>query len=373
MAAVTKKETTKFSSSSEDEMERISLGSAESIAVSEESEEEEKKPKKKKTPRNASKKAAVKKPKKKSKSPASSEPAPAPASAPTAAEVKKKNGRPKLKKPAKIISQESSPVKKTHNGRPARAVNHFVGGQKHALVAKKIFTDARVAIDQRPKAIVIERAVFDPEKMRRKRVPWTEEETENLAIGVEKHGEGFWADIFNDPELYFNESRTQIDLKDKWRNMTSYIKYQEHPIRKFVLVDSTHQMIRSDAGNLHVFRNRWPRDAALKAATKDEFYPLDENNERTSTTLIHIKELLDQEGKRERPLIVHVYRVTRVLERPKNVKKFDGYAAVWVGKVEKVAEEIMIRQEEVLTPEDEKLIEIQRRQEMLLRGETESD
>lgn len=280
--------------------------------------------------------------------------------------ARNKGGRPKSKKPAKPADEQpASPTKKNLGGRPTRVVNHFVGGQKHALVAKRIFTDPLVAVDQRPQAIVIERALFEPEKPRRERVPWTLEEADNLEAGVRKHGEGRWSDILADPELYFNESRTQVDLKDKWRNMTAYVEYSLHPMRKFVLVDSTHQMIRSPAGNLHVFNNRWPRDAALKAATKDKFYPLDENDERSVTTLIHLKELLDQDGKKERPEIVHVYRVTRILQRPKNLSKFEGYAAVWTGKVEKVAEEIMIRQEEVLTPEDEKLIEMQRKREQL--------
>lgn len=379
--------------SDEEEIERISLSSSGSIAVNEDSEDDNKKRgvlKSKKSPKaKATKAKAVEKPTEKTtkkttktggpKSIAAStaavvafeseEESAASSEAEAAAKAKKKNGRPKSKLPAKIIEEvvPSSPIKKIQSGRPPRSVKHFVGGQKHAQLAKKIFTDPRVAVDQRPQAIVIERAIFEPEKSRRTRVPWTSEESYNLQDGVLKHGEGFWADILNDPELYFNESRTQIDLKDKWRNLTSYVKYQEHPLRRFVMVDSTHQMIRSEAGNLHIFRNRWPRDAALKVATKDEFYPLDENNERATSAIIHIKELLDLEGKRERPDIVHVYRVTRILERPKNLKKFEGYAAVWTGKVEKVAEEILVRQEEVLTPEDEKLIDIQRKQEELVR------
>ena len=375
-ASSSKKEGKDDDSSDEEEMEGISLSSSESLAVSEESEEGDEKavvttPKSKASKAKAVKKPAAKTTKKNIGRPKKAKAAVAvfqseeESAASSETKAKKKTGRPKSKKPIKSIEVvfPSSPIKKNQGGRPPRSVKHFVGGQKHAQLAKKIFTDPRVAVDQRPHAIVIERAIFEPEKSRRVRVPWTLQEIDNLQDGVIKHGEGFWADILSDPELYFYGSRTQIDLKDKWRNLTSYVKYQEHPLRRFVLVDSTHQMIRSDAGNLHVFSNRWPRDAALKVATKDEFYPLDENNERVTSAIIHIKELLDQEGKRERPDIVHVYRVTRVLERPKNVKKFEGYAAVWTGKVEKVAEEILVRKEEILTPEDEKLIDIQRKQE----------
>ncbi|KAG6718362.1 hypothetical protein I3842_04G145700 [Carya illinoinensis] len=50
---------------------------------------------------------------------------------------------------------------------------------------------------------------------------WTAEEEEALRAGVAKHGTGKWKDIQRDPE--FNTvlfSRTNIDLKDKWRNMS---------------------------------------------------------------------------------------------------------------------------------------------------------
>nr|XP_043624199.1 telomere repeat-binding factor 4-like [Erigeron canadensis] len=50
---------------------------------------------------------------------------------------------------------------------------------------------------------------------------WTAEEEEALRAGVAKHGTGKWKNIQKDPE--FNPhlySRSNIDLKDKWRNMS---------------------------------------------------------------------------------------------------------------------------------------------------------
>ncbi|EXB38880.1 Histone H1 [Morus notabilis] len=50
---------------------------------------------------------------------------------------------------------------------------------------------------------------------------WTSEEEEALKAGVAKHGTGKWKDIQRDPE--FNPyllNRSNIDLKDKWRNMS---------------------------------------------------------------------------------------------------------------------------------------------------------
>ncbi|XP_017237820.1 single myb histone 4 [Daucus carota subsp. sativus] len=50
---------------------------------------------------------------------------------------------------------------------------------------------------------------------------WTAEEEEALRAGVAKHGTGKWKNIQKDPE--FNHhlyTRSNIDLKDKWRNMS---------------------------------------------------------------------------------------------------------------------------------------------------------
>ncbi|XP_047946293.1 telomere repeat-binding factor 4-like [Salvia hispanica] len=50
---------------------------------------------------------------------------------------------------------------------------------------------------------------------------WTAEEEEALRAGVAKHGAGKWKNIQRDPE--FNHllfARSNIDLKDKWRNLS---------------------------------------------------------------------------------------------------------------------------------------------------------
>ncbi|KAE9448788.1 hypothetical protein C3L33_19298, partial [Rhododendron williamsianum] len=50
---------------------------------------------------------------------------------------------------------------------------------------------------------------------------WTAEEEEALRAGVAKHGTGKWKNIQKDPEFnHFLYSRSNIDLKDKWRNMS---------------------------------------------------------------------------------------------------------------------------------------------------------
>ncbi|GMH13058.1 hypothetical protein Nepgr_014899 [Nepenthes gracilis] len=54
---------------------------------------------------------------------------------------------------------------------------------------------------------------------RRKRKKWCPEEEETLRTGVKKYGIGNWKLILN---VYRNifEERTEVDLKDKWRNLT---------------------------------------------------------------------------------------------------------------------------------------------------------
>ncbi|KAF5180405.1 Telomere repeat-binding factor [Thalictrum thalictroides] len=50
---------------------------------------------------------------------------------------------------------------------------------------------------------------------------WTSEEEDALRAGVAKHGTGKWKNIQKDPEFsHYLAARSNIDLKDKWRNMS---------------------------------------------------------------------------------------------------------------------------------------------------------
>ena len=51
----------------------------------------------------------------------------------------------------------------------------------------------------------------------RRRIPWTVAEEDYLVKGVEKFGLSRWAKIRN--TYRFMDCRTNVDLKDKWRNM----------------------------------------------------------------------------------------------------------------------------------------------------------
>ncbi|CAN6879624.1 unnamed protein product [Brassica oleracea] len=57
--------------------------------------------------------------------------------------------------------------------------------------------------------------------MGKEKSKWTEDEEDALLAGVRKHGPGKWKNILRDPEFAGVLSlRSNIDLKDKWRNLS---------------------------------------------------------------------------------------------------------------------------------------------------------
>lgn len=54
---------------------------------------------------------------------------------------------------------------------------------------------------------------------KRKRQYWTEAETEALKKSVEKYGGHKWATIIKNEPIFSKHGRSQVDLKDRWRNM----------------------------------------------------------------------------------------------------------------------------------------------------------
>eukprot|EP00252_Welwitschia_mirabilis_P022137 TRINITY_DN5902_c0_g1_i1.p1 TRINITY_DN5902_c0_g1~~TRINITY_DN5902_c0_g1_i1.p1 ORF type:complete len:269 (-),score=37.81 TRINITY_DN5902_c0_g1_i1:284-1090(-) len=54
-----------------------------------------------------------------------------------------------------------------------------------------------------------------------KKLKWTEEEEKALRLGVEQYGAGKWRTILKDPVLgAVLAARSNVDLKDKWRNVS---------------------------------------------------------------------------------------------------------------------------------------------------------
>ncbi|KAK2353180.1 eukaryotic initiation factor 4A-10 [Trifolium repens] len=63
--------------------------------------------------------------------------------------------------------------------------------------------------------------------MGNQKIKWTSEEEDALVEGIKKHGAGKWKTILLDPQFApLLTSRSNIDLKDKWRNMNVYTTAQ---------------------------------------------------------------------------------------------------------------------------------------------------
>lgn len=171
------------------------------------------------------------------------------------------------------------------------------------------------------------------------RTRWTSSEIEFLKAGVRHYGVGKWKEILSDPRYTFQKSRISTDLKDKWRNMYHYTKYREHHIRKFILIDENHKPILNISSSPHIYNNRWPRDAAMKVATKNRFYPTPDH---TGPITIYIRELSSSETNSPNVNTVWVYRGfrTRIQVDP-NIFKFSGAQWAWEASVKRIRTEIL--------------------------------
>jgi hypothetical protein len=184
--------------------------------------------------------------------------------------------------------------------------------------------------------VIVLSAAHKAKSQRRRRVPWSLAEEANLRAGVVKYSVGNWHKILRDSEFKFAPCRTPVDLKDKWRNMEEYVEYAAHKIRAFTVLDQNHQPFYTTAGKIHVFRNRWPCDAARKAATRTQFYP----NENARATILYIKELLSS---KDEDSAVHVFKATRQLVRDvPDIERFATHRQLWTAGVEKIREEKFI-------------------------------
>ncbi|KAI9183373.1 hypothetical protein H9P43_004290 [Blastocladiella emersonii ATCC 22665] len=70
-------------------------------------------------------------------------------------------------------------------------------------------------------AASLDAAASTAKRPQRKRKRWTDEEVEQLIRGVQKHGVGAWSAIVADPDIVLDSQRSPVDLKDKWRVLTT--------------------------------------------------------------------------------------------------------------------------------------------------------
>lgn len=112
-----------------------------------------------------------------------------------------------------------------------------------------------------------------------------------------------------------------------------------------MLVDENHTPILTrDKKNPHVFKNRWPIEAAIKAATKDFVYP-----EGQETAEIYLKDIEDDARKHKSVSEVHVFQVHREQEAVVGaIPKFEGMKNAWCGKARKIRVERFLTKSVVL-------------------------
>lgn len=89
---------------------------------------------------------------------------------------------------------------------------------------------------------------------------WLPREEEALLAGVAKHGPGKWKNIIRDPEFApFLTHRNNVDLKDKWRNLSPSYSGQsskENPSPKIKsIVPASPVNIQSSAPAASIRRN----------------------------------------------------------------------------------------------------------------------
>ncbi|KAG5011664.1 hypothetical protein JHK82_023856 [Glycine max] len=82
---------------------------------------------------------------------------------------------------------------------------------------------------------------------------WTAEEEQALKAGVVKHGVGKWRTILKDPEfssvLYL---RSNVDLKDKWRNLSVMANGWSSREKSRLSVRRVHQVPRQDENSMAI-------------------------------------------------------------------------------------------------------------------------
>lgn len=162
-------------------------------------------------------------------------------------------------------------------------------------------------------------------------------------MGVDRFGFA-WADILKCPDFKFHPHRKHIDLKDKWRNIVAYRPYGSHGKRTFTLLDENHQQIlRPNSNKPYRFVNRWPRDAALKAASRTEFYPAGQ-----TISIIYVREVGSDALKESNSLpIVHVYEGFRQRQvAPPHLNDIK-IRTVWSSDVRKIREERFVSKEDL--------------------------
>lgn len=211
---------------------------------------------------------------------------------------------------------------------------------------------------------IVETAKYG-KNVRRQRSMWSDAEIAALDAAINVHGTN-WAAIRDDKSVAIDSRRTTVDIKDKWRNLIKIRNATTLPLRKYLVLDSVHRVLRCEtSGKPRILYGRYPRDAALKAATRDDLYP----SSTDTQTVIFIRELVSnrslESGDDEDPVEtksvsvlpvydsinrnvnlatqpVHVYEARRTRVPAPEYLGNHGVTQVWNASVRKTGEERFI-------------------------------
>jgi len=118
-------------------------------------------------------------------------------------------------------SQPEDPTGNIAGGTPVASTG-VTGGQVESE-GKLIRQGGPVALPEHSPAPIVqanfkEKGIAAGAK-RQKKTKWSDAEVQALETGVGTYGEGSWAEIHKNVPIFRMNSRTQVDMKDKWRNI----------------------------------------------------------------------------------------------------------------------------------------------------------
>lgn len=108
-------------------------------------------------------------------------------------------------------------------------------------------------------------------KIRKKKMWWTDEETEALLEGVKKHGRGKWKEILMDNTNIYKGRRTTRDLSDRMRTLDKRSSIFVYPNVVYTEVDEHNKPVLDKDGNPRTYFCQFPHEAALLAANDRVF------------------------------------------------------------------------------------------------------
>lgn len=156
---------------------------------------------------------------------------------------------------------------------------------------------------------------------------WSDERVAALLDGVQRHGVGNWSKMLVDSELSSLRIFKRTQLRDKWRNLSKTAKvHSTRPMKTFTMVQEDGTPLLSLSGRSFKFRNRTPRDAALKAASRSQAYTDAAASEKAVIRLVEERE----------PAVVYSFSAARSRVTAPAISKFSNRPYAWRATVHRI-------------------------------------